>query len=322
MTQLRPRDVLTQHLDLLELLGNGATPLGGYLDKVAQFDGVVGEQTRIAPHLAQDVRNARAYLIAEHMTAQINARAAGMSEITRVGIEEYRPSRPQGFVVFEEPLRYIEVRGREQIIHVLTWGTTTNSVDGATGWLVQTYNDLDREPDEIAAMDVARGARRVIGRWHGISTYFLPRDMRVGPEFNQPTAEHLERLKSEGVDGCPVRNMHRHVIALWALLNETISVHTTHGRESFDRPTARWAKRRKLPTEVTVVTLRRAAQPVQSPGTGTPLDHRVWVDGFRRRYWCGSGADRHQEWRNVGGHWRGPEGAPVENRPKVDRLSR
>ena len=161
--------------------------------------------------------------------------------------------------------------------------------------------------------------RRLMGRWNGIGTYWVPRGLRIGPPILQPSQEDVERVARDGDRAYPARNVVRAYVALWGLLDETISTHTSG---HLDRPVMRLAARRKLPTEVTVITLRREAHPVQHPGTGRPLEERIWVEGFRRRYWCGSGADRHQEWRNINGHWRGPEDAPVSNRPKVNRLSR
>lgn len=312
---MRSRDVLTQHLDLIEMLGDGVgTPLARYLNSVALADKLV-TKGEIAPVVARNLRRARAYQIVEPMTAVINARAEAMHELDRVG-DDHRPPRPAAFVVFETPIEYTELRGRMQIVHALCWGQAADQ-RGNPGYVVTTFNDLDRKPDEIAEM--TPDFREHFGRWHGISTYWLARSMRIGPEWISPTEETALRIVSEGDTAYPVRSIMRAVLALWDLLDETISTHTA-GR--VDRAAHRLLKRHKLPSEVTVITLRREAQPVLRPGTGTPLDHRVWVEQFSRLQWVGSGANRRQERRNVRGHWRGPEDAPVEDRPKVNRLSR
>jgi hypothetical protein len=182
-----------------------------------------------------------------------------------------------------------------------------------------TFNDLYREPDEVAQERDSPELRRLMGRWHGIGTYWLPHGLRVGPSMIPPSPEQEKKMTDLGLTAHAGLNSGSMIMALWGLLDETISTHTS---ERSDRQIMRLAARRKLPTEVTVITLRRESQPVQHPGSGRPLEERIWVDGFRRRYWCGSGADRRQEWRNINGHWRGPEDAPVSNRPKVNRLSR
>lgn len=314
---MRPRDVLAQQLDLVDILGSGDTPVCRYLDGLARQDKVISQVSSVAPTIARNVGNARAYLVTEQMTDLVLARVDAMPELTKVG-EDYLPPRQCGFVVLEKPIEFRELRGRRTIIHSLTWGPAQDQ-DGDTGWLLTTFNDLYREPDEIAAETDRPELRRLMGRWHGIGTYWLPLGLRVGPSPIPPTPEQEQRMTALGITATAGLNMGCMILALWGLLDETISTHTS-GR--VDRPVLRLASRRKLPTEVTVITLRREAQPVQHPGTGTPLDERIWVDPFRRRYWCGSGPDRRQEWRNINGHWRGPEDAPVSNRPKVNRLSR
>lgn len=319
MTQLSPRDVLAQYLDLIEMLGDGtSTPLARYLDRVAEMDQVVAERGSIAPTLARNLRNARPYWVTEHMTPPIELRAADMSEITQVGDPDHIPPHRCGFAVFEDPIRYNELRGRETITHALVWGPSADQ-HGEPGTLVQTFNDLYREPDEISSL-LASESRSVIGRWHGISAYWLPNGMRIGPSQIAPTEEDLRRVAEDGGTGAFLtRNMGRVFLALWGMLSETLSVHTTEGAP---RSLARRLSRARLSTEITVITLRRAAPPVVNPGSGTPLDHRVWVDDFRRRQWVGTGAEKRQEWRNVRGHWRGPENAPIVDRPKVNRLAR
>lgn len=313
---MRPRDVLAQHLDLIETLGDGVhTPLGRYLNRVAVLDKMV-TKGEVAPVIARGLRQARAYQIAEPMTPVINARAAAMHDLTKVG-EDCSPPRPAGFVVFEAPIEYTELRGRLQILHALCWGQAADP-QGTPGYVVSTFNDLARKPDEIAAK--TPDARDHIGRWHGISTYWMPRGLRIGPEWIEPDAKAMARVAADGDSAYAVRSMMRAMLALWDLLDETLSTHTTG---HVDRAAHRLAARRKLPSEVTVITLRREAQPVLRPGTGTSPSYRQWIEGVHRRYWVGSGPDRHQEWRNTRGFWwpNNPD-LPIKDKPKVNRLSR
>lgn len=320
MTQLRPRDVLAQHLDLIEMLGDGIhTPLAGYLDEVARMDRVVAKGGQVAQVITRNAINARAYWVTAHMTAPIVARADVMRDITPVE-DENLPPTPCGFAVFEEPLRFTELRGRTQIVHVITWGPGADQ-RGDYGWLVQTFNDMFREPDHIAAMiDKKLLSSRALGRWHGISTYWLPRGMRIGPALIEPSEEDLRRVAEDGHSAFMTRNIRRDILALWGMLNETLSVHTV---EHADRAMGRRMARRKLPSAVTVITLRRKAPPVLHPGTGTSPTHRVWIPGVRRRYWVGSGPERRQEWRTTRGFWwPGDERLPIRDKPKVNRLAR
>lgn len=324
MTQIRPRDALTQHLDLIETLGEGDTLLGRYLDNVAQADHAVRRGGRVAPAVARNLTDARAYLITEPMLPLIDHRATEMSEVTQIG-DDIPPPRPRGFAVLEAPFRYTEVRGHPELVHALCWGPAADQ-DGHTGWLIQTLNDMAREPDYFAISSMKEADnpqfRYLFGRWHGISAYWFPRRARVGAATICPTEDDIARISAEGEVAQSMRNMNRVILALWELLNETIPG-ATHTVERGDRALSRRLARRKLATEVTVITLRRETQPVQHSGTGTSPDHRTWVEGFPRRYWVGSGADRHQEWRNVRGHWwPSDEALPILDRPKVNRLVR
>lgn len=313
-----PRDVLRQHLDLVERLGDGvSTSIGRYLNYLAREDKIVTKGD-VAPVIARNLHNARATLVTENMNPTIYVRAQYMDDLTAIGVD-IAPARPCGFVVLERPLRYTELRGRVQLIHALCWGPAADQ-NGNMGHIVTTFNDVDREPDEIASLALA-DTRLVMGRWHGISSYWLARGLRIGPAWVEPSPEDIAKTAADGDSAYPTLNVRRHVLALWELLNETLPG-VEHTVEHGDRPVSRRLGRLGMSTEVSVITLRREARPVLRPGTGTPLDHRVWVDQFPRRQWVGSGADRRQEWRNVRGHWRGPEDAPIEDRPKVNRLSR
>jgi hypothetical protein len=314
---MRPRDVLAQQLELSEYLGAGDTPTCRYLDGLARQDKVISQVSHVAPTIARNLANARAYLVTEQMTPLVLARVEAMHELTKVGVD-YLPPRQCGFVTFEMPIEFLELRGRRTIIHTLAWGPAVDQ-GGDTGWLLTTFNDVYRQPDEVAQDTDRPELRRLMGRWHGIGTYWLPHGLRVGPPMIPPTPEQEQKMAGLGLTAHAGLNNGSMILALWGLLDETISTHTSG---QLDRPILRMAARRKLPGEVTVIELRREAHPVVNPGSGKPLEERIWVDGFRRRYWCGSGPDRRQEWRNINGHWRGPEDGPVSNRPKVNRLSR
>jgi hypothetical protein len=311
-----PREVLAKYLDLTERIGDGLnTPIGRYLNYLAREDKVVTKGD-IAPVVARNLRNSRPYLVAENMYPTIYARAEAMSGLTAIGVDII-PPRPCGFAVLERPIQYTELRGRRQFIHALCWGPASDQ-NSNIGQIVTTFNDVERQADEIAAYILDR-TDTLMGCWHGISSYWLARGQRIGPAWIDPSLGEIEKVTAEGDSAYPTLNVRRHILALWELLDETLSTHTV---ERPQRQLARRLARAKLSTEITVITLRREARPVQNPGTGTPLDHRVWVEQFPRRQWVGSGADRRQEIRLVRGHYRGPEDAPVVDRPKVNRLSR
>jgi hypothetical protein len=315
---ITPRDALAQHLDIVEIIGTGDSDMGYYLDQLSALGKVIEKGSRVGQVVAQHLAHSRTYLISAPMTEKINNRATTMPESMIVD-ENHAPPQPFGFVVLEEPIVYTDLRGKMQIVHTLSWGSSLNQ-KGQSGWLAMSFNDIWRQPDDISqrfAHDEV--LRQKLGRWHGISAYWLLRGKQIGPELLHPTADEQAYVAKDGDNAYPVRNPIRTLVALWDLLAETVSVHTT---EHCDRAITRRAARKNLPTDITVITLRRQSQAVKNPGSGTPLDKRIWVAGHRRRYWCGSGPDRHQEWRNISGHWKGPEEASVTNRPKVNVLVR
>ena len=81
------------------------------------------------------------------------------------------------------------------------------------------------------------------------------------------------------------------------------------------------AEREHIPvTSTRIVTLRRAeAQPVQNPGTGTPLNYRILVGehtgGFWRNQFFPSTGTRMPIW--IDPFWKGPKDAPVKIPGKV-----
>lgn len=316
--KLTALDVLAQHLDLVETLGDGrSTRLAEYLDKVAELDSVVRPGGHIAHVIARNLRDARPYWVTANMTAPIDLRAVDMRDTTRLD-EETAPPRKWGFAVFEEPIRFTELRGRQIIMHVVAWGPSADQ-DNHPGYLVQTFNDLYREPDEIAAM-MNPVTRNFVGRWHGISSYWMPMGLRIGPNVLEPTKLDRQRVEAEGDVAFITRNTGRVILALWQMLGETLSDHSI---ERAPRAQARRMARAELPGEVTVITLRRKSPPVVNPGTGTSPGHRTWVEDYPKWVWVGSGADRRRERRIIAAHWWPKDPSlPIRIKPKVNRLAR
>jgi hypothetical protein len=196
--------------------------------------------------------------------------------------------------------------------------------------LVVAWNDLRRGRDEVGRDQDEELAKTVgpnrerTGGWAPNLMEFLHPDMRPGPARIEVSDEIRARNEKLGL---PVLeegtlNQVRMIMALWGLMNETISRGEAVEERPVKRQDRRQAERLRLQPAVTVMTLRREADPVLSPGSGSPLEYRVPVEGHTRRYWCGTGADRHVELRTIGSHWRGPKDAPVRVRPKISRLAR
>jgi hypothetical protein len=336
---MRPAEVLRMQADLAAALGPGQ-PAGAQLIETSENQEVVEGDNRdhVRQLCAAHVQHGRAFLITEHMSEVAQRRADDEQRIppTTHCPTDIEPPRPAGFVVFEQPMVLPEIRGREQLCHVLTWGGALSRNPGTgrqhRGWLLTTWNDIARRPDQVVreaiAADRATAAR--LGRWWPVHSVFFPHDQRLGAVNRPIHADERAAMEARyGTDPpivtAVVPNPRRLFVAMWQLLGETTHVHGATEEETGhpDRGAFRMARRLGMQSDITVITLRRPAEPTQHPGSGTPLDHRVPVCQHTRHYWVRDvdGVLR-REPRIIAEHIRGPEGAPLITTKKIERLSR
>jgi hypothetical protein len=114
-------------------------------------------------------------------------------------------------------------------------------------------------------------------------------------------------------------NMQRWLYALWVVMGQEIA-HLQE--EQADRATKRRMTRMKLPPAITVITLRRPANPHRQQGDGhVEWQHHWFVRGHPR--WQPYGVGRQERkliWINP--HVRGNLDAPLHQTEKVYRVSR
>lgn len=151
-----------------------------------------------------------------------------------------------------------------------------------------------------------------------------PHDMR-----NEDTHEVVEHMKEarENKDKTLVSftddlgpNMMRWLYALWVVMGQEIS----HIQEEHpDRSTKRRLERMKIPPQVSVITLRRPANPhVHQEGeSGVEWQHRWLVRGHPRWQACGPGRSE-RKLIFIQPFWKGPEDAPIKQTSKVYRVAR
>lgn len=337
----KPAEVISLQMELYERLRGS---LGDYLDDVVKAAKLTA--TPISGQVADALLNARAYRVQENMTAEILARAARLADDTEFGdvipntYEGIMPPRPTGFLVFDEPIRYPEALGYQEIMHMITWSPVMDPTKETRGWLVTGWNDRYREPDAVLETYPFEDAsdpfdsedyERRNGRWAPLGGWFLPARTEVGPVVWVVQKRQQAKAKALGlaVDGLCNINIRRHFAALWQLLGETIPAQSrpttteiTDGHTSHS--TLRRARNMGLNDPgVSVVTLRRERRPVQHPGTGRKQDYRQLVQGgFERTYWVGRGADKRPVKRRIDSYWTGPLGAPERQRRIVSELRR
>jgi len=160
-------------------------------------------------------------------------------------------------------------------------------------------------------------------------------DRDYGPMFCRPIVYDATPAEKDflDVDGNPVRegqrlmeyatwngaNMQRWLYALWVVMGQEIA-HLQE--EQADRATKRRMTRMKLPPAITVVTLRRPANPHRNEGDGHVEWQWHWmVRGHPRWQACGPGRkERKLIWVNP--HLKGNLDAPLHQTTKVYKVSR
>lgn len=165
------------------------------------------------------------------------------------------------------------------------------------------------------------------------------RPMERGPLLSRPSAvnkagdlvaltEAEAELAADGsVEDVLIRfsvgrapNMTRWLMALWIVMNQEIARVEKHYP---DRALKRRLERMKIPPQVSVITLRRPANPHthEEGESGVQWQHRWYVKGHPRWQACGPGMKEHRLiW--VEGYWKGPEDAPIVQTTKVYRVAR
>lgn len=278
------------------------------------------ENKMVASTLQRHVRAAYAYRVTADMSSLIQHGAALLDE-EDVLDTSLAPTQA-GFVGFETPLPVHDVRGAVMLIHWLTWGPAITQT-GETGMAVWMFNDLIREPDEIALSDGADydRMRELCGRWAPIATSPVINGRSVGP------AEVVFE-PDKYPDLVPSTNPIRYVHALWLLLNQTV---TATREEDLDRASRRRAERRKLHPTVTVIALRREDTSTRNPdGEHVDRDFKWLVRGHWRWQACGPGYPGAVEldgkgWRSriwINGYVKGDPEAPLRVTEKVYDLRR
>jgi hypothetical protein len=266
------------------------------------------------------LRAGETFHVADTVTHLVGNRESKLQGTSQFGW--YVPPSPCGCIVLDEPIRLEEAEGVASITHMITWGParleTANEVF-EHGTLIVMWNDNRREPDELIQVSLGEKAEwgRLLDETAGllpISILAVTPDARIGPSFVPTPWGRREELESFGLKSrASCRSPLRLLCAMWQLMDETITV--LEDAEKFGSKHRRRAERRGHKPRVTVVTLRRTSYR-GAEGARGPLTERHRVRGHYRKYWVGSGADRHQERRYVRPHEspkdpRLPEAAPT-----------
>lgn len=336
---MRPGEILDAQVDLVDRLDD--TRLRDYFNTVYSLDetGRLSESEAdnqrarqramdankvVALTLQRHIRAAHAYRVTADMSALVQHGAALLDEDDLLDTN-LAPTQA-GFVGFEKPLPVHDVHGATMLIHWMSWGPAITR-SGGSGMVVWMFNDLLREPDEIALStetddptEYAR-LRELCGRWAPVATSPVMNGRSVGPP---EVAADPDRYP----DLVPSSNPVRYVHALWLLLNQTV---TTTREEDLDRPSRRRAQRRQLHPAVTVIALRREDISTRHHDDDhIDRDFKWLVRGHWRWQACGPGypgaVEMEQKgWRSriwINGYVKGDPEAPLRVTEKVYDLRR
>lgn len=326
---MRPQDLLDRQADLCRRLGS-----------VPEFRNVVANSLRspyesnnkpmpaifegynTVDRMATWANYAMAIEVTPHMTDLVTWVAAEMHSTDQV-VLDLSPA-PYGLVHFERALRVKDIRG--DVLHVswLLWGPMPGVRQEQR--IVATLHLTDlRDPDSAADRYLRDmqvdfpGVLAAMDRWIYTGFGALLDGDRVGPPYNDPHPDTVNQDPEWRGDLTGSTNLTRLVMALWTVMNQPIA---DTREERVDRATTRRMVRMKIPPTVTVVTLRRPANPHQQDEEGhIEWQHHWIVRGHPR--WQPSGPGRQERrliW--ISPHFRGNLDAPLHQTDKVYRVSR
>jgi hypothetical protein len=357
---MRAVEMLDHRADLLERLRNADVRRAWVGQLTEDYNGKLGRSP--APvfrpeeakansaaslrSLIEALRDAETFHVVPELAALTVYTAQQLAETDRID-HTLAPSR-SGIARFEGGLPFYDIRGKLLRVSWLVWGPTLIQLhsradrldvgepeEAITVWM---WNDHREEPDDIAHDIVTKHAdaeelmSRIFGRWGFIGHEMLLEGQRLGPVWADPSNAVLSSMDLldtvEAVtDPQPFTNIIRLVHAFFLLLGQTVTA--THS-ESIDRPRRRRAERAKLPTRVTVVSLRNV-EARRAPGESlVEWSHRWAVRGFWRWQVCGKNHPLAQEiepgrWRAriwIAPHVKGPKDKPLIISDKVYAVHR
>lgn len=275
--------------------------------------------------LVENVRAAYAYRVTPDMCSMVEFAASQLDDTDRF-TPNMMPTGT-GIVRFERPLPMKDVRGRTMDIHWLIWGPTRLGTLDAfgrnqSGTGLWWFNDTD-DPDEVSREIIEKFTMpfviRTIGRWGFIGAEAMFPRRRMGPALRVVNPANSARILADGAIPTEYTNAPRFAMALWLLLNQTI---TDVSEEHLRTGRRKNAQKMGIPSRVSVIQLRRIAGVNRKEGESlVQWSHRWVVRGFWRWQPCGEGrTERRRIW--IRPFVKGPADMPLIITDKVYELRR
>lgn len=243
---------------------------------------------------------------------------------------------PWGFVHLDKPIVLEETEDWAIHVNWLVWAPDYQQKSRATALI--GFTDM-RFPDtqslKSALINETKNIRWVFTFMAIRENHDTVRGLRDGVPLSRPhnmrdeeTQEQIEHLADArkraehtlvAFTGDHGPNMMRWLYALWVVMNQEIA-HIVE--EHPDRSTKRRLERMKIPPQVSVITLRRPANPHRQDGESqVEWQHHWYVRSHPRWQACGPGR-KERKLIMVPGHFKGNLDAPLKQTSKVYRVAR
>lgn len=268
------------------------------------------------------LESAYAFHVDAEMMPLIRHASTGLDDEVTWAKEVFPTER--GFLMFDEPMAQVDVRGRHLTNAALTWHWGAGPDGHTPGVTFAFYTRLDDEADDVNR-DIRESGRgdqlRRLGPLHINHLTFTPWGTSLGPPRGHVSEEEAANYAAAGdiiEVGAGVDNVLRHVYAILALMGQTV----TDTRDAELSPMLRrHLGKARIPARVVVITLRRTAGSRQQGESLIEWSFRWVTRGHWRKQPCGPGrADIRVIW--IAPFVKGPADKPLHISDKVYDLRR
>ena len=227
-----------------------------------------------------------------------------------------------GFVLLDEPLIHVDARGRQSVTKALLWHPLSY-LTGQPGMAVTYLTDASDPRDETSSFIIAESGITVnslldMGRLQINHIDFIRYGDPVGPQAFDTSGMEFDPY---GFPPLPTtENTRRFILSFLLMLNQTV---TATSREQVSPKHAARMSKRRLPSMVTVVHMRRIAGVNRAEGESHVEWARRWIV---RGHWRNQPCKVDGEWTHrriwIAPFVKGPEDAPLIVPRKVYSLDR
>lgn len=268
---------------------------------------------------------AEAYFLDQEMMPVVTWGARSLDEQATFEVDLW--PTPYGFVLLDDPMFQKDIRGRLVATKALFWYPLTQT-DPTTnrhgpGTVVIHLTDVTDERDEttlhlLESGQFTRNDLLNLGRLQVSHIDYIPHGHQVGPQVVDTSRVKPDRygLPSTG----EADNQQRFILSFLLMLNQTIT--RTERVEVSKKHAARMTKRR-LPSTVTVVKMRRLAGASRAEGESQVEWAHRWIV---RGHWRNQPCKMDDQWTHrriwIAPFVKGPEDKPLLISEKVYSLER